>query len=531
MTTTSAPKRKARRAPAKVRQVHRETQALNDRMTDQIMAEGAALASAAAKAAAVSEGRLTEAEIQVWIKDLDARLAVIEQHPEQNLGHIEEQIARSAKEPLRLVAERAAQAKANSTACCCRDCHLELVNQKYLARTVDSRFGPLRIFRSYGWCPQCEEWHFPADYALGLAKKAPASPYLQEISALLVSKMPPEQACLVAERLGLDLARCTLHREAHRQGLKAEARRAQTIAQLDTWEDIQRLASHTDGPPAQPFTLVIEIDAWNIRERDDWGQTQALLRQDKKPSRWHWVYMGTVFRLDHRGQTAGQRAVISQRGYVATRMGIEALISQLYREAIARGLGQAQQVLVIADGAVWIWNAVQDRFGNARQQLDLYHADQHLWAVAHDLYGRGTPEAEAWVVPLLQQVRDDQTVDVIATLTELKPRLLQVEQKKIQTQIEYFEHNIDRMKYKEVIAARKACDKGIATAEQTKLANQPLGSGAIESTCRQYQCRFKRTGQFWTIEGDEALMCLETFWRNGRWEDLYPHAKPSVALN
>jgi hypothetical protein len=529
--SNSTPQRKTRRAPAKVRKAIREKQALRERMTDQIMAEGADLARAAAKAAAVTKGGLSEAEIQAWVKDMDARLAVIAQHPEQNLGHIEEELARSAKEPLRLAAERAAQAKANATACCCRDCQLELVSQRYLARTVQSRFGTLNIFRGYGWCSQCKEWHFPADYALGLAKKAPASPYVQEISALLVSKMPPEQACLVAERLGLDLSRCTLDREAHRQGLKAEAKRAESIGQLDTWESIQTLACHSDGPSGQPFTLVIEIDAWNIRERDDWGQTQALREQGKKPERWHWVYMGTVFRLDHRGQSAGQRSVISQRGYVATRLGIEALISQLHREAITRGLGQAQEVLVIADGAVWIWNAVKDRFPEARQQLDLYHADQHLWAVAHDLYGKGTPEAKAWVAPLLQQIRDDQTLEIIATLSELKPRLLEAEQKKMQTQIEYFENNADRMKYKQVIAARKACEEGSPTPEQIKLANQPLGSGAIESTCSQYQCRFKRTGQFWTIEGDEALMCLETFWRNGRWEELYPHAKSPAALN
>ena len=52
---------------------------------------------------------------------------------------------------------------------------------------------------------------------------------------------------------------------------------------------------------------------------------------------------------------------------------------------------------------------------------------------------------------------------------------------------------------------------------------EPLGSGAMESTCRQYQCRFKRPGQFWTRTGDEALMCLETFWRNRRWHLLFPH--------
>ena len=107
MTHSTTAERKTRRIPAKDRKAIREAQALNERVTDNIMAEGAALASAAAKAAAVSQGGLSDAEIQFWIKDMNARLDVIVQHPEQNLGHIEEQIALSAKEPLRLVAERA----------------------------------------------------------------------------------------------------------------------------------------------------------------------------------------------------------------------------------------------------------------------------------------------------------------------------------------------------------------------------------------------------------------------------------------
>jgi len=57
---------------------------------------------------------------------------------------------------------------------------------------------------------------------------------------------------------------------------------------------------------------------------------------------------------------------------------------------------------------------------------------------------------------------------------------------------------------------------------------EPLGSGAMESTCRQYQCRFKRPGQFWSETGDESLMCLETFWRNDRWHLLFPHAAPAT---
>ena len=56
---------------------------------------------------------------------------------------------------------------------------------------------------------------------------------------------------------------------------------------------------------------------------------------------------------------------------------------------------------------------------------------------------------------------------------------------------------------------------------------EPIGCGAVESTCRQYQCRFKRPGQFWSRAGAEALLCLDTFWRNPRWHLLFPHTRTS----
>jgi hypothetical protein len=517
----------------KVRRARREAQAQTERLVDQILAKAPTVNAEAQAAATLTQARLTTEELNAWQSDLDARLQVIKQHPEPNLGHIEEQLAQATQEPLRLLAQRAAQLKANATPCQCPDCQRELTTRKFLARTLTSRFGALKLYRHYGWCDRCEAWHFPADYALGLDRKSPASPYIQELCALLVSKMPAEQAVAVAARLGLRLSPSTLHREACRQGRKAETLRDHFTAELDSWEGITQLARTTEGPPTAPFTLVIEIDAWNIRERDHWGQDQKAAReQGEELSRWHWVYMGTVFRLDHRGQTAGGRAQISQRGYGATRHGLEALMPQLYREAIARGLGQAQRVLVIADGAVWIWNLAADRFKDADLRLDLFHGDEHLWAVAHDLYGRGTPEARQWVAPLLAQVRQDQTPQVIHTLTELLPRLTSALQEKVQKQIDYFKNHQNRMHYKAILDARKACEKGTATPEQKIKAQEPIGSGAIESTCRQYQCRFKRTGQFWTLSGDESLMCLETLWRNNRWSLLFPHAQATAnALN
>jgi hypothetical protein len=227
----------------------------------------------------------------------------------------------------------------------------------------------------------------------------------------------------------------------------------------------------------------------------------------------------------------GGRPVISQRRYVSTRLGIQALTRQLHRQAIDSGLGQAREVLVLADGAVWIWNVVKDRFPEARCRLDLYHADEHLWTVANDLYGKDTPEARQWVQPLLEQLHRDQTVALIHSLEEVHATVKNKLQEKVQAQITYFQNNQNRIHYRDILCARKAVKKGTAAEAQKIKASEPLGSGAIESTCRQYQCRFKRTGQFWSTEGDEALMCLETFWRNGQWHDLFPHAKPPTHAN
>ncbi len=78
---------------------------------------------------------------------------------------------------------------------------------------------------------------------------------------------------------------------------------------------------------------------------------------------------------------------------------------------------------MIADGAVWIWNLAQDFFSQARQRLDAYHAKEHLWAVAEALHGAGTPEAKAWVEPLLRKMDQSQVLPMIEDLRQLLPSL------------------------------------------------------------------------------------------------------------
>jgi hypothetical protein len=476
-----------------------------DRLVDAILAE--------------TEDGLPEQDIGRWREDLQKRLQQLEQHPEQGLGFIEEHIRQANLELQRLLVQKAMQDQANRVEEKCPDCGARLTDKKRrVSRWVEAYCGKVQLVRTHGWCPHCQRWHFPADRMLGLREDSTASPLVQEMCALLVSKMPAEQAEAICLRVtGRRLSRSTLARETQRQGDRALAVRQQLVQAPVAGAPAAQVTAGGDQPP-EPFTLVLQLDAWNVRERDFWGHTQQQRRKNPQFDRWHWVYTATCFQLSHRCKKGRfktrLRAIITERSYVATRGGTEALMQQLYYEARARGLARAQRVLVIADGAVWIWNLVEDRFQEAVQRLDLYHANTYLWAVANALHGPGTPEARQWVKPLLRQIRRDQVAKVITQLEALKPQLAEAAAKAAGQAIEYYHNNRQRMKYKE---GRKR--------------KEPLGSGAIESTCRQLQCRMKRCGQFWSTRGDEALLALEMFWRNERWELLFPHAKLTAVTN
>lgn len=439
-----------------------------------------------------------------WVARLTAGLSHSVQASDQTMGDLEEQILRQTQGLERRLLEEASQKKADQSPPVCPICGHKLTRQtKDHNRTYQTRFGPVTIRRLRGWCRRCRGWRFPADHALGLSQEGSASPAVQEMAALVGSKMPPAEASAVIERLtGVKLPRATLDREARRQGQRAQEKRQKLDEQMRQAEGLKQMLPL----PPQPFTLVIELDAWNIRERDQWGQSAKMRAVGREPQRWHWVYGGTCFRLDQRVETAGGRARVLSRGTVMTREGVEALREQLFAETQRQGLAQAAKVLVVADGALWIWNLTADRFAQAQQRLDYYHASQHLWAVAHTLYPEDQAQAKRWIAPLLSKLKSGRAPALLSDLRTLTKRLRCKKRKAVESELNYFEQHRHRMDY---AAARRA--------------GEPQGSGAMESTCRQYQCRFKRTGQFWSCAGDEALMCLETFWRNKRWHLLFPH--------
>ena len=429
---------------------------------------------------------------------------------DQNLGHLEVQVAHDTQELLRQAVERGAQTKADATPPTCPVCAQKLTRTSAgHARTFECRYGSITVQRTRGYCQRCRKWRTPADTALGLEESAGYSPAVQDMAALLASKMPVADASAVLEHLtGVKLPRATLDREAKRQGERAQRLRTQLDQQAATEKQQLELT-------LEPYQMILQLDAWNIRERDGWGRSAALRRAGDEPERWHWVYTGTCFRLDHRGHSAGGRPIITERGFVATREGLDGLREQMHAEALRRGLGQAASALVMGDGAVWIWRLADDRWPQARQRLDFYHAAQHLVAVGRAIFGEDKGRFTAWLKPLVRQLKNDSSVKVIRQLDAALAALPDgATARSVGKEVAYFREHQDRMDYR---AGQRA--------------GQPIGSGPVEATCRQYQCRFKRPGQFWSRTGDESLLCLETFWRNGRWHLLFPHSSFHPARN
>ena len=206
---------------------------------------------------------------------------------DQNLGHLEEELLRGGHEVFRQMLEKAAQQKADAAPPLCPHCQNKLsrLSEGHFT-TIQTRFGPIRVQRVRGFCRRCRKWRFAADAVLGLPEEGTQSPAVQEIAALTVSKMPATEAEQVVERLaGVKISAATLGRAARQQGRRAQQQREQLDKKMSTPEGrVQQDRDLQLQLPLEPFTLVIELDAWNIRERDDWGQSAALRDQGQEPS-------------------------------------------------------------------------------------------------------------------------------------------------------------------------------------------------------------------------------------------------------
>ena len=150
-----------------------------------------------------------------WQARLTAGLSRSLQASDQNLGHLEEEILHQTQDLERKLLEEAAQKKADQSPPVCPTCGHKLSRcTRDHPRTFQSRFGLVTVKRLRGWCRRCQEWRFPADHVLGLSETGGASPSVQEMAALTVSKMHVQEASAVIERLtGMKVPPATLDRD------------------------------------------------------------------------------------------------------------------------------------------------------------------------------------------------------------------------------------------------------------------------------------------------------------------------------
>ena len=167
---------------------------------------------------------------------------------------------------------------------------------------------------------------------------------------------------------------------------------------------------------------------------------------------------------------------------------------------MAAGWGRAEKKVVLGDGAEWIWNQADLHFPEATQIVDLYHAREHLWVVAGQLYPDDVPAQRRWVMVKQNKLDQGQIESIVASLRSLEsshPGLAEI----LQREANYFEGNKDRMRYP------KFRKQGFF-----------VGSGVIEAGCKTIIGRLKQSGMFWTVRGANAIIALRCCQLSGEFE-------------
>src|SRR5437016_5737252 len=106
-------------------------------------------------------------------------------------------------------------------------------------------------------------------------------------------------------------------------------------------------------------------------------------------------------------------------------------------------------VVALGDGAPWIWNLVTEHFPEAVQIVDLYHAKEHVWDVAHAVFGGATAAATAWATAACSLLEAGQIADLVSAIATLPPIPPEPGQARSipEWAVDYFATNAQRMSY------------------------------------------------------------------------------------
>jgi Uncharacterised protein family (UPF0236) len=405
------------------------------------------------------------------------------QEQPHTLAELEHQVVRLLKElGASLVASLcclAAEPQPSPTLSCC--CGQQATYQRERKAQVTTLLGPITIWRSYYLCAACGHGQHPLDAQLQFCAGS-CSAALDELLALLGATQDSfVAAAQVLERLTL------VHLSANSVRDATEQLGALLLEHQAGARD-QQAASLPARPstPARPTRLYITMDGVlaHLHERG-WSELkvgccyQTRSRVDRKRSE----------RLEIRAQSASYVTALEEAREFGWR---------LWQEAVRRGVLAADEVVVLGDGAHWIWNIAERHFPRAIQIVDWYHASEYVWNAASAIWGEASPERAAWAHAQLDLLWESKVEEVLVELERWRERGEAVE-----AAVSYYSEHQTRMDY----ASYRA--RGLQ-----------IGSGSAESACKQLvSARLKQAGMIWDAAGAEAVAMVRAWLLSERWEE------------
>jgi hypothetical protein len=373
----------------------------------------------------------------------------------------------------------------------------------YRDKKVDTVLGRVAIRRAWYHCDQCHHGFAPRDAQLGVARSA-MSPGLRKMCARAAAAVPFAAAArLISELAGITLT-------GKRAGRRAEADGAAAAAVIEA--EAAAIAARTlvPLPPAPPLPdmLYVCIDGTGVpmiaaetQDRDGKGE------DGKAPTRE--VKMAVAFTqtsLDDEGRPVRDPASSS---YVATFAPAAGFGSLMAAGARRRGAGHIRQLIILGDGAVWIWNLATQHFPQASQVVDLYHAREHLHDLARMLEFMLAGHKQDWLAARLDDL-DNGDIAAICAAARAFP-LTGRKAADLDTALGYFEHNAHRMRY-----------------AHFRKPGMFVGSGAVEAGCKAIVAqRCKLSGMRWSLAGAYRILTLRCLQASNRWAETW--TKPSQA--
>ena len=233
------------------------------------------------------------------------------------------------------------------------------------AKEFLSLFGPVPLHRNYYHLEAQQTGRAPLDQALGLW--AGYSPGVLRVLCRLAARFPFELAATEFK------AYC---------GLEVEGRQIQRIAQEmgPLVQQVQQQLPPFKHDSGSIPVMYAAVDGTGVAMVPQELEGRAGKQPDGS-AKTREVKLGCVFT-----QTTTDEEGLPVRDYQSTSYvaGFEQAADFMVRvrqEAIRRRMAAALLVVLLGDGAAWIWEQGQKCFPMAIQILDLYHALEHLSAL------------------------------------------------------------------------------------------------------------------------------------------------------